>query len=131
MKRNKRLDPIIDQAVKSSFKDGRLLDSQAEKIMKTFKGLSKVEAIYLTSGYLKRLKRELAKHTLVIESATPLTASEMDQIENKLNDKFSFTSSSQTINPDLLGGIKAQVGDTVYDFSIKGKLNQVKEAIHG
>lgn len=131
MKKNKHLDPIIDQAIKGSFKDGKLMDSQVERLMTTFKKLPRTEAIYLVSGFLKGLKREVAKTTLTVESAIPLSSIEMNQIKKQLSTHYTLTTTHSVLNPELLGGIKARVADTVYDFSLKGKLQQVKEAIHG
>ncbi len=82
MKKNKRLDPIIEKAIKASFKEGRLMEVQVLRLVNTFKKLPRTEAIYLVSGYLKNLKRELAKSTLVVESAIPLSKLELAKIKN-------------------------------------------------
>jgi F0F1-type ATP synthase delta subunit len=128
MKKNKHLDPIITQALKASFKDGKILESQVVKLMNIFKRLSKTEAVYLVSGYLKSIKIELAKHTLVIESVIPLSKTELSEIK-KHTKQITINYELLTINPLLLGGIRAKVGDTVYDLSLKGKLQQLKEVI--
>jgi len=131
MKKNKHLDPIIYQAIKGSFKDGKLMVEQIERLLATFKKLPRTEAIYLFSGYLKGLKRELAKTTLVIESAIPLSTQELKQIKTQLSTHHTLTTAHSVLNPELLGGIKARVSDTVYDYSLKSKLQQVRETIHG
>src|SRR5258708_3456454 len=130
MKKNRHLDPIIKQAVDASFKDGKIVESQVTMLVNSFKKLSRMEAIYLVSGFLKGLKRELAKHTLIIESAIPLSKSEMSEIKKHLK-QLIITNEQLIINPNLLGGIRAKVADTVYDYSLKAKLVQLKEVIHG
>lgn len=131
MKKNKRLDPIIDQAVKASFKDGRLLELQTEKLAVIFKKLPLTDAIYLTQGFLKAIKREAGKHTLVVESVIPLSGAEVMKLKKNLPGQLKINNERLVINPNLLGGVRARVGDTVYDLSLKGKLGQIKEAIHG
>jgi F0F1-type ATP synthase delta subunit len=131
MKRIKKLDPIIEKAVKASVKEGKILEPEVKKILATFKKLPNVEAIYLMSGYAKGLKREQAKSTLILESAIPLTESEITQIKNSLGKKLAISDYRLSINEELLGGVKAKVADSVYDFSVKGKIQQVKEAISG
>ena len=84
----------------------------------------------MISNYLKGLKRELSKTTLIIESATPLSSTEMNQIKKNFASKF-INHQSLTINHSLLGGLRVKIGDEVYDYSVSGKLKQVKEAIHG
>lgn len=131
MKKNKRLNLVIEQAVKISFKDGKLREIQVKKLVNTFKQLRQTEAIYVISGYLTGLKSELAKHTLIVESAIPLTSPELRQIKKRLSIHYHLTLTHSVENPALLGGIRARVDDCVYDLSLKGKLEQVKEAIHG
>jgi F0F1-type ATP synthase delta subunit len=129
MKKNKHLDPIIAQAVKASFKDGKLIESQAGKLVKIFKKLPKNEAIYLISSYLKGLRREMAFHELVLESAIPLSKSETDSIKNRLAKSYQLTFIRSVQNADVLGGVKVKVADTVYDYSLKNKIAQVKEVL--
>src|SRR2546428_12992257 len=116
MKRNRHLDPIIAQAIKASFKEGKLIDSQVERLMTSFKKLPQTEAIYLFSGFLKGLKREIAKSTLTVESAVPLSAADMNQIKKNLSKHYTLTTTHSVLNSELLGGIKARVADTVYDY---------------
>ncbi len=76
MKKSKRLDPLIEKAIKTSFKEGKLLEVQ-------------------------------------------------------VNIHSHITQEHVLINPNILGGVKIRLADTVYDLSLKGKLQQVKEAISG
>ena len=131
MKRMKHLDPLITQALKASFKDGKLLEPEAQRLVSAFKKLPKSEAIYLLSEYLKGLKRELAFHELEIESAIELSQDEINQIKRKIAAKNSITTTRTVKNLEILGGVRARVADTVYDFSLKQRIAQVKEAIHG
>ncbi len=130
MKRLKYIDPIVTQAVKASFKDGKISELQVNKLMNIFKRLTRDEEIYLVSGYLKGLKRELAKQTLTVESAIPLSNKEMSEIKKQLK-QLIITTQKLTVNPSLLGGFRAKVYDTVYDLTLKAKLQQVKEVIGG
>ncbi len=62
----------------------------------------------------------------VIESAFALSNSDQKKLERLLSDRFGKTiTSTVKINPDLIGGIKIMINDTVIDSSIKGSLNNL------
>ena len=79
--------------------------------------------------YLKGLKRKIAENTLVVESAVKLSGNELKSVEKMLKREVYVT--EQQINPSLLGGLRLKIGDELLDFSIKSKINQVKERIQG
>ena len=72
MKRNRRLDSLVKQALKASVKDGKILDAKVSEFAKAFGKLHRPEAIYVLSGYVKLLKMEQEKSTLTINASTPL-----------------------------------------------------------
>lgn len=128
MKRQKRLERLVDKAILASFSENRLIGSQVVKFVAGFKKLPLSEALYSLSYYLKGLKRELNKRTVLIETATPLSLGEAQKIATKFG--YKDTPVQTRINPEVLGGLRVIVGDHIYDYSIKGKVNQVKEAIY-
>lgn len=128
MKRQKRLERLVDKDILTSFDKNGLIKSQVIKFVAGFKKLSLGEALYSLSYYLKGLKRELSKRTVLIETATPLSLREAQKIAAKLG--YKDTPVQTRINSEVLGGLRVIVGDHVYDYSIKGKVNQIKEVIY-
>ncbi len=127
---NKRhLNKIIDRAVAASFENGELKMIAVNRLVKDFKTMHLSDAIYTLSNYVKGLKRTLNEYTMTVESVVPLSLGQMLSIQKKLRRLFSITNTRATINPSLLGGIRIRVGDTVLDYSIRSKLNQIKDAI--
>lgn len=131
MKYRKRIEIILDKAIKASFKDGRLMEAKAISFVKIFKAQGGAEAIELLSEFLKRVKREIDSTTMVVESVIPLTKKQKNIIKKKFSSKFKVTNSQFKINPQILGGLKIRVGDHIYDDSIQARIYQVKEAIAG
>ena len=129
MRSKKSLDKIIDQAVSASFDKGKINSQVVSRFTKNFREMSLAESIYSLTGFAKGLKRQMAEYTLLVESAVPLSSSDLAKIKHKLTSHFTITSIEVKINPSILGGIKVTIGDNVFDLSIKNRINQLKEAL--
>ncbi len=58
-----------------------------------------------------------------ISSAFPMDDAQRSQVVNLLSSRFKRKiNATVTVNPDLIGGIKVEVGDKVWDASVRGRL---------
>ena len=80
---------------------------------------------------LRRLVRaELAKKQVTVESAAALADGEKDNITNSLRKKHGDDLNFEyKVTPDLLGGLRIQVGDNVFDSSVKSRLDRLANAL--
>ena len=63
-----------------------------------------------------------------VSSAYALTDAQLADISSKLKDKFNADFNIQlNIEPELIGGLKIQVGSQMIDSSIKNQLQLLKE----
>lgn len=131
MIKNKQLQKGVNELVELSFKDGKILESQVGKSIRLLKSLPVSEAIQALSEYLKELKRKEREHTMYIETTVPLSSNQVKKAKKIVEKKFKITKVLVNINPEILGGFKLRVGDEIWDESILGKINQIKEAIKG
>lgn len=79
---------------------------------------------------IQRLARlEAARRMVVVESATPLSATEGQQVSKGLRKDYgdNLTIEYKT-NPELLGGLRIKVGDDVLDGSVKGRIDRLAKA---
>ncbi|MDX1931517.1 MAG: F0F1 ATP synthase subunit delta [Capsulimonadales bacterium] len=61
-------------------------------------------------------------------TAVPLTADETKQLTLSLQERTGRTIELKTeVDPSLLGGVLVRIGDTVYDGSVRGKLDRLRE----
>jgi F-type H+-transporting ATPase subunit delta len=68
----------------------------------------------------------------LISSAVELTADEKRALESKLNAKFARPLTFEyKVDPSLLGGVVAKVGDKIIDGSLASKLNVLEETLVG
>ncbi|TSC87461.1 MAG: Uncharacterized protein G01um10147_638 [Microgenomates group bacterium Gr01-1014_7] len=129
MKKTKLLLKTITKLVEVSFREGRVVESQIGKQLKLLKSLPNHEAIWAIGEYLKELKRRQRQHTMYIETVIPLSPAQIKKAKKIVEKRVKITRVLTAINPEILGGFKLKVGDNVWDESILGKLNQVREEI--
>ncbi len=79
---------------------------------------------------IQRLARlEAARREVLVESATPLTATEGQQVVAGLKKDYGDNLMIQyKTNPELLGGLRIKVGDDVFDGSVAGRLDRLSKA---
>lgn len=79
---------------------------------------------------IQRLARlEAARRSVVVESATPLSAIEGQRVTAGLAKDYGHNLTIQYVtNPELLGGLRIKVGDDVLDGSVKGRLDRLSKA---
>jgi len=87
-------------------------------------------------GYVKTLSRlhrlvklDLEQHAARVESATPLPAELQSEVTNEIKKKYGAgVSISFSQNPALIGGLRIQVGNDLYDGSVKMRLQKLEES---
>lgn len=131
MKKSKILQKTITKLVQASFKDDKMIESQVIKSIKLLKSLPLSQSILDLSEYLRQLKRRERAHTMYIETVVPLSANQIKKVKKIVEKKVRITKIVTHINPEILGGFKLRVRDHIWDETILGKVNQVKEAISG
>jgi len=129
MKQDKQLKKIILNSVQDSFSFGRMLESKVVKNIKLYKSLPTPKAILALTEYLKGIKRELRKHTLVVETNCPLSLNQVKKIKQIVAKKYQITKLESKINPDILGGVRLRMGDEIYDESIQSRITQLREVL--
>jgi F-type H+-transporting ATPase subunit delta len=75
-------------------------------------------------------ERRAGKKRVQVISAQPLTESELEKIRERLAQMLSTTPIVESaVDPSLLGGLRIRVGDTVYDGSLRARLNQLRHRV--
>lgn len=127
----KQLQKIVQKLADESFRDGKLVEPQVAKSIKILKSLSKTQSIQALSDYLKNIRREERKHTLYIETATDLSSVQVKKVRKLVERKVRIIKTLINVNPEIIGGFKIKIGDEVWDETVAGKINQLKEVISG
>jgi F-type H+-transporting ATPase subunit delta len=79
------------------------------------------------SQFRRLVRLDLARHTAMVENATPLSADMQASILTGLAHTYGpGLNTTFTQNPELIGGMKIKVGCDVYDSSVKAKLAAIQ-----
>lgn len=66
-----------------------------------------------------------------VTSAQPLSLGDKDKLAKKFGALLNKTVRVHNdTDPSLLGGVKVRIGDTLYDGSLRGKLDRLDKALH-
>ena len=126
--------PIINATKKLSiFKT--LFEGKISKTTLAFFDIivSKGREMYLpeiTHEFIRQYKVKMKISTVYLTTATELSEQQMADIKNKLlatsvtQDSIEFVTK---IDPEIIGGYIVQIGDNLYDASVKHKLTQFKK----
>src|ERR1700744_1310596 len=84
-------------------------------------------------GILTRLQRLIKLNTeqraATVESATPLSAEQRNQVSSQLNGLYGAgLAIAFTETPALIGGLRIQVGSDLYDGSVKTRLEKLEQS---
>ncbi len=131
MKSIKTLKKQAIKAAQLSFKGDALDESAARKFIKAFRALPLNESVLTLKHYLRALKSEISKTTMVVESAVKIGESEIKDMKAGLGRQMRVLEVEQKINPSILGGVRVRIGDVIFDNSVRSRINQVKEALAG
>lgn len=83
----------------------------------------------ILSHFHRLVKLEVEKRTARVESAADLAPEFKSNLQSSLNRKYGAGLHITFVtNPDLLGGLRIQVGSDVYDGSLQGRLNRLRES---
>ena len=127
--KNKQLQKLIKRLAELSLKDGKLIETQIAKSIKSLKKLNGANAIWAMSEYLKELKRRERQFTMYIETSIPLSLAQLKSMKKIVEKKHKITKILMSVNPQILGGFKLRIGDQVWDETLLGKIEQMKGLI--
>ncbi len=83
--------------------------------------------VEVLDSVVERAARLRHRKVAVVQSATELTQAQMDQISEALSRAVgSEVEMRASVNPSLVGGVVAVVGDTVFDGSVRRRIEQLR-----
>ena len=126
MKKNKKLDKIVAQALSAAIKGDKIDAAKANSFVQSFKKLSLEEAVYALNTYKKGLQDFENKHTLTIYAPVEIPAQTLKELTKKLTSRFTLHTSRFELAPSLLAGFKFKIGDEVFDSSLRSSLESLK-----
>ena len=82
----------------------------------------------ILSHFQRLVKLDVERRTARVESAVQTSPALMESIQAQITKRYGAGLSVKFVtNPELIGGIRVQVGSDVYDGSIRARLNELAE----
>jgi len=126
MKLTKESRKLSKQLFRESFTEGTLDAEKVKKVTETVIRGKPRQYIGVLQEFARLIRLEAAKRHAIIESAVPLEAGEKSAITRTIHGKYGadVTTDFKT-NPDLIGGLRIQVGSDVVDASVRSRLDRL------
>lgn len=84
----------------------------------------------ILNAYTRLLRLELEKRHAIIDSATELSADEQAKATADLQSRHGADITTEfRVIPELLGGIRIKLGSTVWDGSVKSRLDTLRSQV--
>ena len=103
---------------------GERIDGVARNLIQLLVHNRRLSVLGEIRGLFEQLKLEdEGKVDAKISSAFPMEDAQRNQVVDLLSSRFKRKiNATVTVDPDLIGGIKVEVGDKVWDASVRGRL---------
>ncbi len=78
------------------------------------------------------VRLQIERYTATVQTAVKLTSSQEAEIQSSLRSSFgSDLNAGFTVNPELIAGLRVQIGSDVYDSNVKERLSRLSQAFNG
>ena len=124
--------PLLAPALKAKALDAVLAAAGISATVRRFFGVvagaARLDLVYeLASAFDELVDERMGVVEASVQTAQPLSAAQAEALTRALARRTGKTVKLQwRQDPSILGGVKAQVGSTVYDASIQGQLRLLK-----
>jgi F-type H+-transporting ATPase subunit delta len=108
-----QLSPLVQNLLRTSIENGRLV--ALAEVARQFRAL---------------VNQSTGVSDATVYSAFPIEPAQLPQVVAALEKRFGRKlNATVQLDPELIGGIRAVVGDEVFDTSVKARLEQMKVAL--
>ncbi|WP_164885333.1 ATP synthase F1 subunit delta [Geovibrio thiophilus] len=128
-------NPVISKedkaAVISRLNDKGMLDKFTGSFLVMLAMKNRLELLDEITGYLKTLAMEEKGEAVAeVTSAAELNAEAVKNLEEALSKiTGKKITAVVTVDKSILGGVVAKIGSTLYDASIKGQINKIRDRL--
>ena len=109
--------------------DGLLDENRVRQVVERVIATGERECQSILAYFLRLVKLDYAEHTATIESATPLPDDLRTAVQNGVTQHYGRgLTTAFAENPELIGGMRIQVGCDVYDGSVRARLQALAKS---
>jgi F-type H+-transporting ATPase subunit delta len=129
MKISKQARRDAKSLFRACLEDGSLKDDRVKQAVQSVVDKKPRGYIQILNHLLRLVKTDIQNRTARVESANSLDDSTKKSIEGLLSNRYGDSLMiSFDVNPELIGGMRIQVGSDVFDGSIRSRLQKIGES---
>lgn len=132
--RNTLLSNVVGKEEKQQLL-GRVVGQLGAQILGSFLGVvashERLEILPAIADQARRqFEKQQGRQPVKVRSAAALSEEQLQRITGRLRETLSIEPVLETeVDPSLLGGLVIQVGDTVHDSSLRGRMKQLRDRL--
>jgi F-type H+-transporting ATPase subunit delta len=129
MKTTKKEKRDAKQLYRLCLVNGLLDESRVRQVVQSVIAAGERGCQSILTYFLRLVKLDYAEHTANIQSATPLPADLQTVVRSGVMQQYGpGLTTSFVENPELIGGMRIQVGCDVYDGSVRARLEALAKS---
>jgi F-type H+-transporting ATPase subunit delta len=130
MKTSKQARRDAKELFKACKVAGVLEETQVREVVKQVIATKPRGYIAILSCFARFVRLDLDRRTARVESAVPLSGPQQSSIKSNLAQRHAANLIFDFVqNPELIGGLRVQVGNDVYDGSIQARLAALESSL--
>ncbi|HWB03262.1 MAG TPA: F0F1 ATP synthase subunit delta [Verrucomicrobiales bacterium] len=130
MKVSKEALRTARQLFRLTLKKGKVDEKTARKIVAKVTESKPRHYLGILTAYHRMLRLEASRRHAIVESAATLSNEECDEIRAQLQEAHGKDLTAEFhLNPDLIGGMRVKIGSTVWDGSVKSRLDNLRSSL--
>ena len=129
MKIHKEALRTARQLIRLTVRNGGVNEDAARQIVANVIKEKPRHYLGILAGYQRMLRLEVQKRHAIVESAVELDGNERRSIAARLKKQHGEITSEFKTAPELIGGLRVSLGSTVWDGSVKARLDSLRDAL--
>jgi len=131
MKIPKEARKLSRSLFRASFTGGHLDRARITAVLREVAARKPRNTVSVLKAYERLVRLELDRRHAVIASATPLDPDAAAKILADLQGRFGVDITHEfKVTPELIGGLRVQIGSNVWDGSISGRLARLQSELN-
>ena len=129
MKITKHAKREAKQLYRLCFVNGLLDENRVRQVVAGVVATGERDCPPILTHFLRLVKIDFAQHTATVQSATPLPADLQTAVQAGLDHHYGpGLTTAFALRPELIGGMRIQVGCDVYDGSVRAGLEALEKS---
>jgi F-type H+-transporting ATPase subunit delta len=132
MKISKDTAKLSKALLRASLVDGRVNQDRVRKVVELVSNSKPRNYLAVLKNYQRLIRLEVEKTHAVVHTAVKFDKKSATALEQQLRVRFGADLTAEfEVDPSLISGVRIRVGSTVWENSVRGRLESLEAALSG